>query len=113
MTKLNLIGGITMEMQYVDFYEIAEYLNAINRNTFTAREVACNAYDYLADFQWSKANKMVARTIQELAKLLAEDNTYRCKDWLYRMATELDLLDMDYWDYAETDPDIVARFLAE
>lgn len=102
-----------MEMQYVDFYEIAEYLNAINRNTFTAREVACNAYDYYADFQWSKANEMVARTIQELAKLLAEDDTCRCKDWLYRMATELNLLDMDYWDYTETDTDIIARFLAE
>lgn len=102
-----------MEMQYVDFYEIAEYLNAINRNTFTAREVACNAYDYYADFQWSKANEMVARTIQELAKLLAEDGSEECKDWLYEMARELGLIDMDFMDYMETDPDIVARFLAE
>ena len=100
-------------MEYSDFYDIATYGNEMWKGSFTPKEVACNAYDYYADFQWSKANEMVARTIQELAKLLTEDNTCRCKDWLYRMATELGLLDMEYWDYAETDPDIVARFLAE
>ena len=99
-------------MEYEDFYNIAEYLNAINRNTFTQKEVACNAYDYYADFQWSKKNEMVARTIQELAKLLAEDESEECKDWLYQMATELGLLDMDYWDYEETDADILSVFLA-
>lgn len=100
-------------MEYVDFYEIAEYLNAINRKTFSAREIACNAYIYKSDFEWSKENDKISFVIQELAKILAEDESEECKDWLYRMATELGLLDMDFWDYEETDVDIVSMFLSE
>ena len=97
-------------MNYADFYDIATYGNEMWKGSFNKKEIACNAYDYYADFQWSKENEMVARTIQELAKLLAEDESEQCKDWLYTMATELELLDMDYWDYEETDTDIVELF---
>ena len=100
-------------LEYSDFYDIATYGNQMWKGSFTQKEVACNAYDYYADFQWSKENDMVARTIQGLAKLLAEDGSEECKDWLYRMATGLGLIDMDFMDYMETDPDIIARFLAE
>lgn len=100
-------------MEYRDFYNIAEYLNGINRNVFSAREMAENAYNYCADFQWSKENEEIAHVIQELAKLLAEDGSDECKDWLYEMATELGLLDMDFLDYMETDADIVSCFLGE
>ena len=99
-------------MNYSDFYNIAEYLNGINRNILSHREVAENAYIYTCDFEWSKTNGKVAHNIQELAKLLAEDNTEECNDWLYDMARELDLLDMDYLDYMETDNDVISRFLA-
>ena len=101
-----------MNMNYESFYDIAEHLNGINRNTFSAREVACNAHIYYSDFQWSKENGKVAH-IQELAKLLAEDGSDECKDWLYEMAKELGLIDMNFMDYMESDEDIVSRFLAE
>lgn len=97
-------------MEYTDFYDIATYGNEMWKGNFTPREIAGNAYIYYADFQWSKANGEIAHNIKELAKLLAEDNTDECKDWLYRMATELGLLDMDFMDYAETDTDIVSIF---
>lgn len=100
-------------MEYSDFYDIATYGNVAWKGSFSPKEIACNAYDYYADFQWSKENKMVTRTIQELAKLLAEDNSDECADWLYRMAEELGLIDMDFIDYMETDEDIVAKFLTE
>lgn len=100
-------------MNYKDFKEIAEYLNYINHNTFSAREVEENAGIYLADFEWSKENDDIAYNIKELAKLLAEDGTEEAKEWLYQMATELELLDMDYLDYTETDADIVSMFLAD
>ena len=90
-------------MEYSDFYDIAEYLNGINHNTFTPREIAENAHIYCVDFEWSKGNDEVSFVIKELAKLLAEDNSEECKDWLYRIATELRLIDMDYQDYLETD----------
>ena len=99
-------------LEYSDFYDIATYGNEMWKGSFTPKEVACNAYDYYVDFQWSKENEIVARIIQELAKLLSEDGSEECKDWLYRMATELGLLDMDYWDYEETDADILSVFLA-
>lgn len=100
-------------MEYTNFYEIATYLNEINRNIFSQREVAENAHIYCVDFQWSKENDKVAHSIKELAKLLAEDGSEQCKDWLYEMAKELGLLDMDYMDYMETDADIVKMFLVE
>lgn len=99
-------------MTYKDFYEIATYGNEMWKGCFSPKEVACNAFDYYADFQWSKENETIAHNIQELAKILAEDGSEECKDWLYEMATELGLLDMDFWDYMETDVDIVSMFLA-
>ncbi len=100
-------------LEYSDFYNISEYLNEINRDVFTARETAEAAYTYYADFQWSKENGKIAHNIKELAKLLAEDECDECKDWLYEMAKELDLLDMDFMDYMESDEDIVSRFFVE
>lgn len=100
-------------LEYSNFYDIAEYLNYINRNVFTAREIAEAAYTYLADFQWSKTNGKVAHNIKELAKIFAEDESEECKDWLYEMAKELGLIDMDFIDYMETDTDIVSRFISE
>ena len=102
-----------MEMTYEDFYEIATYGNEMWKGCFSPKETACNAHTYYADFQWSKENEKVSFVIQELAKLLAEDGSDECKDWLYRMATELELLDMDFIDYMETDTDIVSMFLAD
>ena len=100
-------------LEYKDFYNIAKYGNEAWKGCFSASEIAENAYTYYADFQWSKENGKIAHNIKELAKLLAEDECDECKDWLYEMAKELDLLDMDYMDYMESDEDIVSRFFVE
>lgn len=90
-------------LDYGGFYDIAEYGNTNWKGTFTPKEIACCAYDYLIEFNQSKADEMPTHTIKELAKLLAEDGSDECKDWLYQIADELDLIDMDYQDYLETD----------
>lgn len=90
-------------MEYGDFYDIAEYGNANWNGNFTPKEIACNAYDYLVEFEESKNDEKPTRTIKELCKLLAEDGSEECKEWLYQMADELGLIDMDYQDYLETD----------
>lgn len=41
--------------------------------------------------------------LKNFVKLLAEDGSEECKEWLYQMADELGLIDMDYQDYLETD----------
>lgn len=74
-----------------------------NGFAYMGKEIACNAYDYLVEFEESKARETVTPVIQELCKLLAEDGSEECKEWLYQMADELGLIDMDYQDYLETD----------
>lgn len=88
---------------YGDFYDIAEYGNANWKGGYTQKEVACNAYEYLCAFEESKAKEVIAPIIQEIAKLLAEDASEKAKDWLYQIAEELGVIDMDYQDYLDTD----------
>ena len=100
-------------MQYTNFYDITEYLNGLNRNIFSHREVAENAHIYTCDFEWSKANGEVAHSIKELCKLLVEDGEDQSLEWVYDIATELGLIDMDFMDYMETDEDILSMFRTE
>ena len=109
-------------LEYSDFYDIAEYGNEAWNGCFSAREVANNAYVYYADFKWSKENDYKQSSIKTLIDNLCEDIRNLNEDeedyhsisfWLYEMAKELGLIDMDFQDYMETDADIVSRFLAE
>lgn len=91
-----------------DFLRIAEYGNANWKGSFTPEEVRENAEIYYADFLWSKANDIISETIKTLAKNLAEDvrempDLEEPKQWLYQIASELNLIDMDCYNYLETD----------
>ena len=68
-------------MEYSDFYDIAEYGSENWKGSFTPREIACNAYDYLCEYRYSVAKGKPTNTMIELCKLICED--------------------MDYADYAE------------
>ena len=70
-----------MMLEYVDFYTIAEYGNENWKGSFTPREIACNAYDYKVEYDYSIKQGKPTRTMTELCKLICED--------------------MDYADYAE------------
>ncbi len=90
------------------FLQIAEYGNENWKGNFTPEEVRQNAETYYADFLWSKKNGTVSETIKTLVKNLAEDvrempDLEEPKQWLYRIASELGLIDMDYKNYVETD----------
>lgn len=91
-----------------DFLRIAEYGNANWKGSFTPEEVKENAEIYYADFQYSKANDIISETIKTLVKNLADDvrempDLEEPKQWLYQIATELGLIDMDCNDYLDTD----------
>jgi hypothetical protein len=90
-------------LDYSTFYDIAEYGNKAWRGYFTPKEVAVNAYEYLYAYEESKASGEPTETIKELARLLALDGSDQCKTWLYYIAEALDLIDMDWRDYADTD----------
>lgn len=68
-------------LEYVDFYNIAEYGNEHWKGSFTPREIANNAYDYKVEYNYSIEQGKPTRTMVELCKLICED--------------------MDYADYAE------------
>ena len=70
-----------MTLTYEDFYDIAEYGNSNWKGSFTPREIACNAYDYKVEYDYSKEHNKPTHTMIELCKLICED--------------------MDYEDYAE------------
>lgn len=95
-------------MELKDFLQIAEYGNANWKGSFTQEEVRENAEIYYADFQYSKENEIISETIKTLCSNLADDvrempDLEEPKQWLYQIASELGLIDMDYNDYLDTD----------
>ena len=68
-------------MGYDNFYLIAEYGNENWKGNFSPREIACNAYDYKVEYDYSIEQGKPTHTMIELCKLICED--------------------MDYADYAE------------
>ena len=65
-----------MMLEYVDFYTIAEYGNENWKGSFTPREIACNAYDYKAEYDYSIKQGKPTHTMIELCKLICEDMDY-------------------------------------
>lgn len=90
-------------MEFGELYDIVEYGNKNWKCNFTPKEIAVNAFDLLIEFETSQENEEPTHAIKELAKLLAEDGSDQCKVWLYKIATILNLIDMDFADYLETD----------
>ena len=98
-------------INYEFFYNIALYANANWKGGFSNREIACNAYNYICDFQTSKETGVIAESIKYLYENLVEDNVDYTLDWAYDIAMELGLVDMDYMDYMETDTALIKRIL--
>lgn len=87
-------------MEYSDFYDLAVYTNDTWKGNFSQKEIATNAYNYLMDFEYSKAKGTVVSTIQELIDLLLDDwystendleTEIVLNDWLWQLFTELKL----------------------
>lgn len=76
-------------LEYKDFYEIAEYGNENWKGSFTPREIAENAYDYLCEFETSKETKYMTHTMVELVKLLNEDGSEEGSYWAEQIVTEI------------------------
>ena len=61
---------------YDDFYTIAEYGTENWKGSFTPREIANNAYDYKAEYDYSIKQGKPTHTMIELCKLICEDMDY-------------------------------------
>lgn len=60
-------------MEYSNFYDIAVYGNENWRGKFSAKEVACDAYDYLVEYQKSNELGIATANMQGLINTLNED----------------------------------------
>ena len=63
-------------LEYVDFYDIAEYGNENWKGSFTPKEIACYAYDYKIEYDYSIEQDKPTHTMIELCKLICEDMDY-------------------------------------
>ena len=63
-------------MEFNDFYTIAEYGNENWKGSFSPREIACNAYEYKVEYDYSIKQGKPTRTMIELCKLICEDMDY-------------------------------------
>lgn len=93
------------------FYNIASYGSENWKGNFSPREIACNAYCCLCEFQTSKETETPTQIMKFLYELLVEDGTETALDWAYEIASELGLIDMDYMDYMETDTALIKHLL--
>ena len=78
-------------MEYSDFYNIATYGNVAWKGSFTDKEVAQNAYEYLVEYNTSNEQGKVTHTMEELCKLLIEDiegGSEEAEDFLYNILAE-------------------------
>lgn len=65
-----------MQMEYQDFYDIADYFNNLNCQVYTEKEIATNAYEYKSEYDYSMRKGKPTRTMIELCKLCCEDMDY-------------------------------------
>lgn len=63
-------------MEYQDFYDIAAYGSENWKGNFTPKEIACYAYDYQIEYDYSRRKGKPTRTMIELCKLCCEDMDY-------------------------------------
>lgn len=65
-----------MQMEYQDFYDIAAYGSENWKGNLTPKEIACYAYDYQIEYDYSMRKGKPTRTMIELCKLCCEDMDY-------------------------------------
>ena len=78
------------DMDYSDFYDIAEYGNDNWKGSFTKKELACNAYDYYAEYEQSVKHGRPTHTIAELYSLLKADDNDDTEYWLRSLEAKID-----------------------
>ena len=73
------------EMDYADFYDLAEYCNENWRGKFSHRETAINAYIYKVEYD---AKGTESEVIKSLLEQLREDGSDEAVEWMGRITNE-------------------------
>lgn len=83
-----------MKLEYEDFYKISKCLNEINNSIYTEEGVACNAYDYKSEYDYSVKQGFPSLTMRDLCKEISYDMDYED----YEEYTQ-ELLDIETMNY--------------
>ena len=67
-------------MEYQNFYDITAYGSENWKGNFTPKEIACYAYDYQVEYDYSMYKGKPTRTMIELCKLCCEDMDLQIKE---------------------------------
>ena len=80
-------------MDYSYWYDIARYYNQITGKGYTEKEVAVNAHEYCADYEYALQTGDISYTLRYIIDMLrldrAENND--CAYWYNRIVNELQL----------------------
>lgn len=90
-----------MIMSFEDFYRLAEHCNENWKGSFTPMEIACNAYDYKMEYDYSREHNKPTRTMIELCKLLIEDMDF--SDYIETLEESENALTVDQMEKIITD----------
>lgn len=63
-------------MTYRDFYKISHYLNEVSNNIFSNEDVACNAYEYMLEYELSYEYSEPTQDITILCIEIVKDMDY-------------------------------------
>ena len=69
-------------MDYKFWYNLAVYGNTAWKGSFSEREIAENAYEYLCEWEYSVKHKSISQNIDILMHLLHEDYCNGCMEAL-------------------------------
>ena len=75
-------GICESRLEFEDFYDIAEYGNKNWKGSFTPKEVAQNAYDYMLEYEDSCSRGKATSTIEDLYQLLVDDGSDAVEYWI-------------------------------
>mgnify|MGYP000866234352 FL=1 len=77
-------------LDYGFFYDVARFLNEHCKGNYTEKEVACNAYEYMKNYEaFVYSEGKYGSEIKIIIKMLKKMNTDDANSYLYKIETSL------------------------
>lgn len=84
-------------LDYGFFYDVARFLNEHCKGNYTEKEVACNAYEYMKNYEaFVYSEGKYGSEIKIIMKMLKKMNTDDANSYLYKIETSLQKGKGDY-----------------
>lgn len=91
------------------FHEIAEYIDEVNKCFFFDDEILENALMY--NQEYNESYNSVTESMKELYRLLIESETEKARIWAFKIAFNLELIDMNYSEFKKANKETMLQFI--